>query len=213
MMRNGGKRPLCHKQTGMSRWACTPMQSNLDILCSSTYTTYTHSLCKWTIKALISLRKCAGWSGPSLSANCIRPFSCAAQHLTSTTAFSLVCLFYLGFTSLSTIFQSYCDGVWMWLGFQCSPLECCLTEISCPRHRTWYSMQSHYTHWHWADQVWFLALLSKHWAPQLAFYVNLHRAIIGPSATLTGRWRSDIDLRRMLTGIEHQAKQQLVPFF
>ena len=24
-------------------------------------------------------------------------------------------------------------------------------------------------------------------SPQLAFYVNLHRAVIGPSATLTGR--------------------------
>ena len=36
--------------------------------------------------------------------------------------------------------------------------------------------------------------------PQLAFYVNLHRAVIGPSATLTGLWRPDIDLRRMLTG-------------
>ena len=35
---------------------------------------------------------------------------------------------------------------------------------------------------------------------QLAFYVNLHRAVIGPTATLTGRWRPDIDLRRMLTG-------------
>ena len=35
---------------------------------------------------------------------------------------------------------------------------------------------------------------------QLAFYVNLYRAVIGPSATLTGRWRPDIDLRRMLTG-------------
>ena len=35
---------------------------------------------------------------------------------------------------------------------------------------------------------------------QLAFYVNLHRAVIGPSATLTGRWRPDIDLRRMQTG-------------
>ena len=34
----------------------------------------------------------------------------------------------------------------------------------------------------------------------LAFYVNLHRAVIGPSATLTGRWRPDIDLCRMLTG-------------
>ena len=37
---------------------------------------------------------------------------------------------------------------------------------------------------------------------QLAFYVNLHRAVIGPSATLTGRWRPDVDLRRMLTGME-----------
>ena len=36
---------------------------------------------------------------------------------------------------------------------------------------------------------------------QLAFYVNLYRAVIGPSATLTGRWRPDIDLRRMLTGL------------
>ena len=39
-------------------------------------------------------------------------------------------------------------------------------------------------------------------ATQLAFYVNLYRAVIGPSATLTGRWRPDIDLRRMLTGYE-----------
>ena len=39
------------------------------------------------------------------------------------------------------------------------------------------------------------------WLSQLAFFVNLHRAVIGPSATLTGRWRPDIDLRRMLTGI------------
>ena len=38
---------------------------------------------------------------------------------------------------------------------------------------------------------------------QLAFYVNQHRAVIGPSATLTGRWRPDIDLRRMLTGLIH----------
>ena len=35
---------------------------------------------------------------------------------------------------------------------------------------------------------------------QLAFYANLHRTVISPSATLTGRWRPDIDLRRMLTG-------------
>ena len=43
---------------------------------------------------------------------------------------------------------------------------------------------------------------------QLAFYVNLHRAVIGPSATLTGRWRPDIDLRRMLTGLS----VELAPF-
>ena len=46
----------------------------------------------------------------------------------------LVCLFDLGLTSLSAIFQSYRDGVWMWQGAQCSLLECCLTEISRPRH-------------------------------------------------------------------------------
>ena len=42
---------------------------------------------------------------------------------------------------------------------------------------------------------------------QLAFYVNLHRAVIGPSATLTGRWLPDIDLRRMLTGYIHFRKK------
>ena len=45
-----------------------------------------------------------------------------------------VCLFDLDLTSLSTIFQSYRDGVWMWQGAECSLLECCLTEISCTRH-------------------------------------------------------------------------------
>ena len=35
---------------------------------------------------------------------------------------------------------------------------------------------------------------------QLAFYINLYRAVICPSAILTGRWRPDIDLYRMLTG-------------
>ena len=36
--------------------------------------------------------------------------------------------------------------------------------------------------------------------PQSAFYVNLYRAVIGPSGYLTGRWRPDVDLRRMLAG-------------
>ena len=61
------------------------------------------------------------------------------------------CLFDLGLTSLSTIFQSYRDGVWMWQGAQCSLLECCLTEISRPRH---FDMIFHLVtlYWHWADQ-------------------------------------------------------------
>ena len=36
-----------------------------------------------------------------------------------------VCLFNMGFTSLSTIFQTYRDGVRMWHGSQYSRLECC----------------------------------------------------------------------------------------
>ena len=38
-----------------------------------------------------------------------------------------------GFTSLATIFQSYFDSVCMRQEAQCSLLDCCLTEISCPR--------------------------------------------------------------------------------
>ena len=58
------------------------------------------------------------------------------SHGTNTaSAFSVCCLFYSGFTSLSTIFQSYRDGVWMWQGAQCSFLECCRTEISRPDTR------------------------------------------------------------------------------
>ena len=52
--------------------------------------------------------------------------------------------------------------------------------------------------------LWQLMLYLKFYlelTSQLAFYVNLHRTVIGPSATLTGRWRPDIDLRRMLTGL------------
>ena len=46
----------------------------------------------------------------------------------------------------------------------------------------------------------FLFLFKNIDCAQLAFYVNLHRAVTGPSATLTGRWPPDIDLCRMLTG-------------
>ena len=54
------------------------------------------------------------------------------------------------------------------------------------------------------DYIWWklVKLFQRRRPSQLAFYVNLHRAVIGPSATLTGRWRPDIDLRRMLTGFK-----------
>ena len=56
-----------------------------------------------------------------------------------------VCVYvYSGLTSFSTFFQSYHDGVWLRQGAQCSLLKCCLTEVSCPRHLTWYYTQSHY---------------------------------------------------------------------
>ena len=51
-----------------------------------------------------------------------------------------LCLFYLDFTSLSTVFQSYSDGVWVWHWAKCSLLECCFTEISHPRYMRWYSI-------------------------------------------------------------------------
>ena len=49
-----------------------------------------------------------------------------------------------GLTSLSTIFQSYHDGVWLRQGTQCSRLLCCVTEVSCSRHLTRYHTHSHY---------------------------------------------------------------------
>ena len=67
------------------------------------------------------------------------------------------------------------------------------------------------TYFHGTKNVWAIEVWS-----QLAFYVNLYRAVIGPSATLTGRWRPDIDLRRMLTGIVNgltYLEQRLTPFF
>ena len=48
------------------------MQSDQDILCLSTYTAISIDSLSRQWKALISLHKCAGWSGPSLSINCIR---------------------------------------------------------------------------------------------------------------------------------------------
>ena len=55
---------------GCSRSACTTVQSDVGLLCSSTYSI--HWFCKQTMKAQISLPKWAGWSRPAFSANCIR---------------------------------------------------------------------------------------------------------------------------------------------
>ena len=41
-----------------------------------------------------------------------------------------------GLTSLSTIFQSYHDDIWLRQGAQCSLLLCCVTEVSYSRHLT-----------------------------------------------------------------------------
>ena len=51
-------------------------------------------------------------------------------HMQQSSLF--VCLFVLGLTSLSTIFQSYRDGVCMWQGAQCSLLECCSLKYHTP---------------------------------------------------------------------------------
>ena len=56
-----------------------------------------------------------------------------------------------GLTSLSTIFQSYHDGVWLRQGAKCSRLLCCVTEESWPRHLTWYHTLSHYPDTAWSS--------------------------------------------------------------
>ena len=53
---------------------------------------------------------------------------------------NFVCLFDLGLTSFSTIFQSYRDSVWMWQGAQCS-----LKYHARPRHFDMIFHPSHYT--------------------------------------------------------------------
>ena len=75
------------------------------------------------------------------------------QKQTVQTLFRLVVC--SGLTLLMTIFQSYHNGIWLWQEAQCSLLQCWLTEVSCPRHLTWYHTQSPVTlSWHWVDQSW-----------------------------------------------------------
>ena len=56
----------------------------------------------------------------------------------------LLLLFCSALMSLSIIFQSYHDGVWLRQEAQCSLLLCRVTDVSCPRHLTLYYTQSHY---------------------------------------------------------------------
>ena len=75
----GEKGPYAICEQRRSKWAYTFLQSDLDILW--TYTTNLHVFCKRATKALISLCICADWSGPVLSANCIRAlFVCWASN-------------------------------------------------------------------------------------------------------------------------------------
>ena len=72
LMRDVGKRPLCQTRTAKIK-----IRVRINAICSG-YSVFVdeyyndHWFWKRATKALISLRKCAGWSGPALSAKCIR---------------------------------------------------------------------------------------------------------------------------------------------
>ena len=55
------------------------------------------------------------------------------EHIPCVVVVVVVCS---GLTSLSTIFQSYHDGIWLRQGAQCSLSLCCVTEASCLSHFT-----------------------------------------------------------------------------
>ena len=84
---------------------------------------------------------------------------CAIQEKSLIPICGFVC-FNWGFRHFQQSFSHNARGVWMRQGAQCSLLERCLIEISCPRYMTWYSSHIILTPG-WA----FLALLSKCWAP------------------------------------------------
>ena len=109
-----------------------------------------------------TLQKHAGWYGPSLSAYARRhifEWSSSFHELADSSQSHCFFVPFWFFMSLSTIFQSYHDSVWVWQGAQCSLLECCLTEISAQTHDMIFHPVTLY--WHWAD---LFALLSKYWA-------------------------------------------------
>ena len=77
----------------------------------------------------------AHWTQVSDRCGLLVLYSISQNVMTYKCVCMCVCV-YSGLTSLSTIFQSYHDGVWLRQGAQCSLLLCCLTEVSCPRHLT-----------------------------------------------------------------------------
>ena len=92
MMHNSWKRPLCNLRTTLALIWSEPLLSAYRIggYCS---------ICQQAENAQIRLHWCACWSGPTLSAKCIRAFSCVVHHKqtvqTSKTAFVTSCFAFL----------------------------------------------------------------------------------------------------------------------
>ena len=71
-MCNVGKGPFCYIRTVVQMSVRILVVWSVYALFVDIYYNI-HRFCKRATKAQISLRKCAGWSGPALSANCIGP--------------------------------------------------------------------------------------------------------------------------------------------
>ena len=78
-----------------------------------------HCFCKRTMKALISLRLCAGWSGPALSANCLKDLfvRCASYYVSKrqsclVATHTLVKLFQNSFIYDERSFVVICVLLW-----------------------------------------------------------------------------------------------------
>ena len=82
---NLGNRPLCHRRTAKLQMSVyiRAVSSGRTLFVDIYYSI--HWFCKRTTQVRISLRKCAGWSGPALSANCIRVLfvRCASDNVPS----------------------------------------------------------------------------------------------------------------------------------
>ena len=70
------------------------------------------------------------WPGPTMDKTSASGLYDENDHYNEHIPCVVICS---GLTSLSTIFQSYHNGVWLRQGAQCSFSLCCVTEVSCPR--------------------------------------------------------------------------------